>query len=478
MWDAKTPCYFYVTQELNPIDPLMIHALNIFKTTNRLTEVRIKDIRHGSLLRQLSNKYTMMEAHQKITKKMESQNELINKGITESIEYIDNKTKYYREKHKKDVNLSPSQKSYILLEHLKQLQLLDDKEYSNFLYKVENNELLFEDLVDEIKERQYVSVAEPLAENIEDFLQDLSEQDADSIEGYVKKMRNNRKGIKEQTPKAIKQHFSSLLIGGIIMSATVVPYLISLIGFYNMDVRIIALSAVALIIALGRYHYPMFLPPIALVFYPNHVLRPYKIRRGSRYFILNDRISNIYNLNNKQRWMWDGKLPCYMFEGKPGSETEILVAKTITHINHKKKEKKVKQSKPIKQKPIVEPITETKPIKPTIQETPIQPEIIVPVMIQRDSSVDAYINDMPFPITVEEPIEKPTVPPIIETKTIEQPTIDETESPIDPKRLKLYPDDLLIKVYEKNLKKEGDESRELVLKIHSELIKRHEKRSK
>jgi hypothetical protein len=433
----------------------MIHELNIFKTQNRLTEVRLKDIKHGSMLRQSLNKLSRTDSFNSLSEKMESQNQLITQGIDESIQYIENKTTYYKEKHKKEVNLSPAQKSYILLEHLKQLQLIEDKEHSNFLYKVENNILTFDGLVDELKQRQYVSVAEPLAENIEDFIQDLSEQDADSIAGYCDKMRNNRKGIKEQTPKVVKQWFSSLFISGIILSATVVPYLISLIGFYNMDIRLTALSAVALIIALARYHYPMFLPPVALVFYPNHVLRPYKIKRGSKYFILNDKVSNIYTLNNKHRWMWDGKMPCYLFDGKPGSETEIIVAQTLGRMNRKHKEQPNRI--PMMEQEVIKPIMKIENIIPS-------PSVVLAKPI----------------IEIPKPPE-PEIIPIIkkeETITTETPMIEETKNPIDPTQLKLYPDDLLIKVYETNLKKEDDDSRELVLAIHSELIKRHNKRKK
>lgn len=219
---GKTSVYFFAAQETNQIDPILINELNNYMRKNQLSELRRKDIKHGSHLRTLlKQKKTVGESIEKIKKEAEVQDEELKDNIDEVNAAITTRIKDLREKHQKDLDVSDSEKSYVLLEHLKKIGKIDDIEYTSLMNKAENNTLTFDTLIDELKEKHIVRVSEPLNENVEDFVQDLGAQNAADLAGFVQDLRTNKKGLKDLTPAPVKSFMSAGILFAIILGALI-----------------------------------------------------------------------------------------------------------------------------------------------------------------------------------------------------------------------------------------------------------------
>jgi hypothetical protein len=96
--------------------------------------------------------------------------------------------------------------------------MIDDNEYADFTNKMTAGQLSFEMLVYELRERNIVTVSEPLDVNVEDFIQDLGAQNAPDLAGFVQDLRVSKKGLKDMTAMPVKSFMSAgivfaLLIG-------------------------------------------------------------------------------------------------------------------------------------------------------------------------------------------------------------------------------------------------------------------------
>src|SRR5690349_9834031 len=173
MWNGRTPIYIYAVGNFTPIDPLMIDGLNQYKKANRLTIIRQKDVRHGSMIRHMMNRLSKDDIMKTLDEQMAKEGGDIQTAVTTVMNDLKNEIQFKREKHGQDIEYSPEQKAVIIINYLKQLQLISEDEFSNLIHNVANEKLSFETLIEELKYRQIVSVAEPLPEQLEDFLQDF-----------------------------------------------------------------------------------------------------------------------------------------------------------------------------------------------------------------------------------------------------------------------------------------------------------------
>lgn len=339
MYNGRTPMYIYAVGNFTPIDPVKIDALNKWKRENRLTQVRQKDIRHASMLRHLINRMEKTDAFKKIEKDLEMEATQIATAVQSSVEGMAKEEQYRLEKHGQEINRTPEHRALIIINYLKSLGLIDEQEQATLIYKVENNKISFDELFTELKQRQIVSVAEPITEDLEDFLQDMQQQDENNLATFVQETRSNRQGVKAYKQTLVKQWISTFVIAGIIIGATVAPLALALIGVIHMfDVRLLAIGAVVLIIVMSRYHFPLGIPPIALVFYPNFTIVSYKMKRGLKAFILETlSIKNAYSLNNKLRLMWNGSVPCYLYKGEVNEKMNLVLKITLTLGKEKKR---------------------------------------------------------------------------------------------------------------------------------------------
>jgi len=218
---GKTPIYMYAAQETNPIDPILVDLLNQYKKTNKLAQIKRKDIKHGSRLRILK---TQMEASEAIPKLVDEGREKEDKllgtisGVTDA---IDKRVEDLKKKHHKDINVDDEQKAYILLKHLKTGNMIDDIEYADFTNKMTSNQLSFEMLVDELREKNIVTVSVPLDENVEDFIQDLGAQNAPDLAGFVQDLRVSKKGLKDMTAMPVKSFMSAVIVFALIIGVPI-----------------------------------------------------------------------------------------------------------------------------------------------------------------------------------------------------------------------------------------------------------------
>lgn len=326
MWNGRTPVYIYAVGNFTPIDPVKINGLNLFKKQNKLVRMGQKDIRHGSMIRHLMNRIDKSQIKGVIDQQMEEEGAKIENAMKYAIEDMKKNEQFMEEKHSTSIKKSPEQKAVIIVNYLKQLDLIDEKEQNNLIFNIENSKLSFEALITELRQRKIVSVAEPLAEDLEDFLQDLQQQDESNLASFVQDHRTIRGGVKKYKQPIIKQWISSFVIAGIIIAGTVMPWILAEIGFIHLpDPRLMGIGFLVLIIVMARYHFPFGIPPVALVFYPNKSIIAYKIK-SKRIFLLNDiGFQAVYSLNNSLRLMWNGKIACYLFEAKKDEKVpEIL----------------------------------------------------------------------------------------------------------------------------------------------------------
>lgn len=326
MWNGKTPIYFYAVGNFTPIDPIKIDALNKYKKENKLTQVRQKDVRHGMMLRHFINKLEKEKVYQQLEEQVQEEGKKIEDAISTAIAGIEKQIEYKKTKHGQSVNYSDEQRSIILVNYLRQLNLIEEPERANLLFNIDNGKLTFENLTNELRYRQLVSVATPLPIELEDFLQDLQQQDEYNLADFVQYTRSTKNGLRQYKQSIVKQWVSSALLIGIIAAGTIIPYGISLTGLFFMDIRFLALGGLVALVVLGKFHYPMSIPPIGLVFYPNGTIIPHQIKRSSKVFIFESK--NVYSMTNKLRLVWNGKVPTYLYKAEEDERTKMILEET------------------------------------------------------------------------------------------------------------------------------------------------------
>jgi hypothetical protein len=225
---GKTPIYFYAVQETNVIDPIIVDQLNQFKKKNKLTEIRRKDIKQASRFRSLLSQMKYSDAMTSLKNKTALKDEQLQAGIELVQNQIEERIKTLKDKHNKDVELTDSQKTYVLLEHLRESQQIDETQYSDFMNKVSGNIMSYDNLIDELKDLNVVTISEPLDENVEDFIQDLGSCNAPDLAGHVQDLRTNKKGLKDMTASPVKSFIPASVLFVIILGVLIgIPIIVS-----------------------------------------------------------------------------------------------------------------------------------------------------------------------------------------------------------------------------------------------------------
>jgi len=225
---GKTPIYFYAVQETNTVDPIMINELNEFKKKNKLTEIKRKDIKHASRFRTLLNQMKYSDAITDLKKTSEMKDTDLQKAIELVKNEITAKISDLELRHEKTVSVTEGQRSYLLLEHLRETQQIDEKQYAEFMNKIEGNILDYDGIVDQLKQLNVVTISEPLDENVEDFIQDLGSCNAPDLAGHVQDLRTNKKGLKDMTAAPVKSFLPASILFVIILGVLIgIPIMVS-----------------------------------------------------------------------------------------------------------------------------------------------------------------------------------------------------------------------------------------------------------
>jgi len=218
---GKTPIYMYAAQETNPIDPVLVDLLNQYKKSNKLAQIKRKDIKHGSRLRILKTQMEASEAIPRLIEEGSAKEDELLKTIDGVKGAIEKRVEDLQKKHNKNIDVDDEQKAYILLKHLKTGNMIDDTEYADFTNKMTANQLSFEMLVDELREKNIVTVSQPLDENVEDFIQDLGAQNAPDLAGFVQDLRVSKKGLKDMTAMPVKSFMSAGIVFALIIGVPI-----------------------------------------------------------------------------------------------------------------------------------------------------------------------------------------------------------------------------------------------------------------
>lgn len=224
---GRTPVYCYMIPETNPVDPILINELNQYKKKNKLTTLTTQDIKHGSRLRILRKQSNPTRAMNQLKEETMNSGKEMSTEITNVTDAIDKKLDNLKTMHQKEVDVSGDQKAFVLLEHLKQGQKIDELQYTDLSDKISTNMISFENLVDDLRNMNIVSVSEPLDENVEGFVKDLGGQDARSLASFVEDLRSNKKGLKDMTSTPVRSWMpAGYILAGIIGIAIMIPILV------------------------------------------------------------------------------------------------------------------------------------------------------------------------------------------------------------------------------------------------------------
>lgn len=228
---GKTSCYFYATQETNNIDPVLVDKLNKWKSKNGLTEVKRKDVKHGSKLRTLfKQKEKKQEIIENLKKEESEKANEIKSEVNMVDQQISQRLDQLKQQHNKEINTTNAEKGFMLLAHLKEIGKIDQVEFDKYLDKVEKNTYTFDMLLDDMREKHDVQVSEPLDINVEDFIQDLGAQSAPELAGFCQDIIKAKRGLKDLTPAPVKAFMPAgillaLIIGGMIAAVLGFQYL-------------------------------------------------------------------------------------------------------------------------------------------------------------------------------------------------------------------------------------------------------------
>jgi len=226
MWFmGKTPCYFYNIGNMNPIDPILLNELNHFCDKNKLTKIKRKDVRTSRSLRLWSKKHK--DEKQTIEKaSLELQSEM-NEGIIEAQNDLDNQLNELNKESDNETTLTPKQTSIYILEYLEKKELLPKKEKDAFLFRVENELISFEELIEELQDNNVISISEPMDMTVERMLEDFGAQDPQNLAGHVDDLRLEKKGLKSLTSTPVKAFLPAAVIMAIglviVMAIAIIP---------------------------------------------------------------------------------------------------------------------------------------------------------------------------------------------------------------------------------------------------------------
>lgn len=224
-WNCgKTKVYFYYVEETNPIDPVVTSELNKWIKTNELTTIKYKDIQHGARLRILKKIKDVSNPLEKVKAEESAKLENMEQQITEGVTKINAIEKQVKEERDIDISIAPIKKSYLLLEHLLETKQIDKVEHEKLAVKLENHELDFNTLINELREAHVIRVYQPLDSNVESYINDLGAQNARELAGFVQDLRNNKKGLADMTAKPVTAFLSAgvILAGGIVAILAIV----------------------------------------------------------------------------------------------------------------------------------------------------------------------------------------------------------------------------------------------------------------
>jgi len=236
---GKTPIFQFDMRNSIPFDPIVVDELNKYLTRNQLTKLKQKDKKHGSLLRTFINKSQKETPDEKL---MEAQQELgaitklkghdMDAYIGEALNQMQKQVEQVSEQAQQPVQLTEPQKGKFIIKYLKEQGILDEVEHGTFIYKVENDLLNFEQLIDELKTMHIVQVAYPMSTSVEGILDDFGAQNPAELAGFIDDVRDSKKGLGTLTATPIK----SFIPGSLVLSIGIIVIMGVVVIGQNPDI--------------------------------------------------------------------------------------------------------------------------------------------------------------------------------------------------------------------------------------------------
>ncbi len=224
---GKTPCYFYDTKNMNPIDPILCDELNKFCDRNNLTKLKQKDVRASQVLRGLVKRRPKDRAITEMRQTGMEKQKLIDQALAQGNSELAKQLEDFNKEHESNVKFNENQTSIFLLQYLAKQDLLPEKEKETFIYKVENEMITFEELLNELKTNNIITIQEPLDMDPERFLIDFGSQDPLNMSGHVDDLRADRKGLSKMTATPVKSFIPAATIFAIglviVMAIAILP---------------------------------------------------------------------------------------------------------------------------------------------------------------------------------------------------------------------------------------------------------------
>ena len=208
----KTPVFFFDYRNGKPMDPVLVHEVVQFAKKNKLNKVRRRDVRQGELLRRLQVVHKDKQTAQDQAEIHGNQyHDKVEASVGEFFDMINTQNKAAEEQHK-PLDYTAEDYAFSLTVYLKDKGLLSSEECMLLEEKIRGGSLTFEQLVEDLKTKDFITIREPISIEAQNFLDDFHTYDPSRMSAFVDTLKKIDKGLKTMTSIPVKNWIPASLV--------------------------------------------------------------------------------------------------------------------------------------------------------------------------------------------------------------------------------------------------------------------------
>lgn len=219
----KTPCYFYHYKNPKPLDPIVVGELNYFAIKNLLHKITRKDVKHGSMLRKMGQK-NPEKAKEKTIEQNKSTQDKIDQSMNSFFNDLETREKDKMKNATQQnpyVPLNQDEVSYTLTNHLYSKELITADEKMLLDEDIRSGKMTFEELIDNLRDKEIVTVNTPISMDAERFLEAFHAYDPARVWNWVEKLATLDKRLKTMTSVPVKNWIPASIIMAIAIGGSI-----------------------------------------------------------------------------------------------------------------------------------------------------------------------------------------------------------------------------------------------------------------